>query len=589
MFRIRRVFDDALRRDKDAISQAQEILRSQFSALTIDEIEKLPHMLKNPLKYSFRTILFVADNHSRKINGFAIINHDQDLNFCFLDFLSIHPNASSRGIGGALYERVREEANALGSMGIFFECLPDDPNLCRDPEILKQNKKRLRFYENYGAYPIINTKYETPLKPDSDCPPYLVFDPLGKNPKLPAESARLIVKTILERKYTTSCPPGYVDMVIKSFQDNPVKLRQPKYLKKETTLQVTEIQSLEKRIAIVITDMHEIHHVRDRGYVEAPARISRIFQGIKDLGFFDIIKPEYFSEKYIRSVHKDDFVTYLKKMCNQLEPGRSVYPYVFPIRNAARPPVEMPVRAGYYCIDTFTPLNKNAYVAAKRAVDCALTAANAILEGYHAAYALVRPPGHHAERKAFGGFCYFNSTAIAAEYFSRQGKVAVIDIDYHHGNGTQNIFYKRKDVLTVSIHGNPKFAYPYFSGFADEKGTDDGHGYNINFPLKEELNGEEYYNTLVIAVQKIQRFNPDFLVIALGYDTSKGDPTGTWNLYPQDFEKNGKLLGSLGIPTLIMQEGGYKIPRLAGNAMHFFRGLRNGILESINSKMGWNH
>ena len=304
------------------------------------------------------------------------------------------------------------------------------------------------------------------------------------------------------------------------------------------------------------------------------------------LGFFDTIKPEFFSEKYIRTVHKDDFVTYLKKMCNQLEPGKSVYPYVFPIRNAARPPVEMPVRAGYYCIDTFTPLNKNAYIAAKRAVDCALTAANAILEGYPAAYALVRPPGHHAERKAFGGFCYFNSTAIAAEYLSKQGKVAIIDIDYHHGNGTQNIFYKRKDVLTISIHGNPKFAYPYFSGFADEKGTEEGYGYNINFPLKEEINGEEYYNALVIAVQKIRRFNPDFLVIALGYDTSKGDPTGTWNLQPQDFENNGRLLGSLGIPALIMQEGGYKIPRLAGNATYFFRGLRNGILECISSKTG---
>ena len=232
MFRIRRVFDDALKRDKDAIYQAQEILRTQFSALTIDEIEKLPHMLKNPLKYSFRTILFVADDYNRKINGFAVLNHDHDLNFCYLDFLSIHPDVSSRGIGGALYERVRAEANELGTLGIFFECLPDDPNLCREPETLKQNKKRLRFYENYKAYPIINTKYETPLKPESDCPPYLVFDPLGQDPKLPADKARLIVKTILEKKYASACPPGYIDMVIASFKDDPVKLRQPKYKKK---------------------------------------------------------------------------------------------------------------------------------------------------------------------------------------------------------------------------------------------------------------------------------------------------------------------------------------------------------------------
>jgi hypothetical protein len=146
-----------------------------------------------------------------------------------------------------------------------------------------------------------------------------------------------------------------------------------------------------------------------------------------------------------------------------LEVKESVYPYVFPIRNVARPPKDLAVRAGYYCIDTFTPLNHNAFPVAARAVDCAMTAAQRVLEGARVAYALVRPPGHHAERRSFGGFCYLNSAAVAANYLSGYGRVAMLDVDYHHGNGQQTIFYRRADVLTVSLHGHPSFAYPYFT------------------------------------------------------------------------------------------------------------------------------
>ncbi len=190
----------------------------------------------------------------------------------------------------------------------------------------------------------------------------------------------------------------------------------------------------------------------------------------------------------------------------------------------------MPVRAGYYCIDTFTPLNKNAYLAAKRAVDCALTAAEAILEGYRLAYALVRPPGHHAERGAFGGFCYFNSAAVAAHFLSTYGRLAILDIDYHHGNGTQEIFYERPDVLTISIHGHPRFAYPYFNGFPTERGEGSGRGYNVNYALPETVTPETYQKTLGKAIKRITRFRPRFLIIAFGLDTARGDPTGTWSL-----------------------------------------------------------
>jgi len=209
-------------------------------------------------------------------------------------------------------------------------------------------------------------------------------------------------------------------------------------------------------------------------------------------------------------------------------------------------------------------------------VDCALTAAKKLLEGYRLAYALVRPPGHHAEPASFGGFCYFNSGAAAAEHLSQYGKVAILDIDYHHGNGQQEIFYERSDVLTVSIHGHPGFAYPYFSGFVSEKGRGAGYGYNLNIPLLESVDGELYRNVLREALKRVKRYGPRFLVVALGLDTAKEDPTGSWSLVAEDFESIGRMIGLLSLPTLVVQEGGYDTRVLGVNAQHFFQGLWAG-------------
>jgi acetoin utilization deacetylase AcuC-like enzyme/GNAT superfamily N-acetyltransferase len=572
MFRIRRVYDDITPANKEAITQVQEILRTQFPLISKRDINKLPEQLRNPLKYRFRAILFVAEGTKGHIIGFALLYHGPILKFCYLDYISAAEKRTGGGIGGALYERVREEALDLNSVGLFFECLPDDPSLSRNPEVRKQNAARLRFYERYGARPIINTRYETPLKPGDDNPPYLVYDDLGQGERLSRNAAREIVRAILERKYKGVCPPEYVDMVVESFRDDPIKLREPKYIK-TAPLPPRRALAVDKQIVLVINDRHLIHHVEELGYVESPVRIDTILKELDKTGLFNKITPRHFSERYIKSVHDGQFVDYFKKVCANLEAGQSIYPYVFPIRNAARPPKELPVRAGYYCIDTFTPINGNAYLAAKRAVDCALTAAEQILEGYRLAYALVRPPGHHAERRAFGGFCYFNSAAVAAQYLSSYGKVCVLDIDYHHGNGAQNIFYKRADVLTMSLHGHPSFAYPYFSGFADEKGNGAGKGYNVNIPLPEELDGKRYQEVLGEALRRVGRFRPQFLIVALGLDTAKEDPTGSWSLEAEDFEAVGGMIGSLCLPTLVVQEGGYDTRVLGINARRFFSGL----------------
>ena len=575
MFRIRKIHDAVSPANRDMVDQIKGILTEQFPLATKKEIDKLPGQLEDPVRHRYVSNIFVAEDARNHIRGFALMLYFTDLKFCYLEYISTAPGQTGGGIGSVLYERVREEAIARKAIGLIYEVLPDEPHLCLYPELLKQNIARLRFYERYGARPILNSAFKDPVKSEENDLFFLVLDDLGRDAKISRLAMHRIVRAILVRKYDT-VDEEYLKRVQNTFQDNPIKLREPRYSKGNP---VVSLKNPSIEIPVVVNTGHDIHHVKDRGYVEAPVRINSIQKELAKLKMFKYIKPRRTPARLITTVHDKEFVNYIRKICANIPPGKSTYPVVFPVRNHTRPPKDLEIRAGYYCIDTFTPINHNAYLAARGAVNCAVTAADEIIGGKPFAYALVRPPGHHAERRAIGGFCYFNSAAIAANYLSNFGRVAVLDIDFHHGNGMQDIFYNRRDVLTVSIHGHPNEAYPFFSGFEDEIGEGQGKGFNINYPLPKKISSERYRITLKRALHKIQHFEPVHLVLSLGLDTAKNDPTGSWQLSSEDFHQNGILIGATGLATLIVQEGGYNNRNLGINARHFFSGLVEGYAK----------
>jgi acetoin utilization deacetylase AcuC-like enzyme/GNAT superfamily N-acetyltransferase len=568
MFRIRKIYDDSSAANRHAIAQVQSIIRKQFPTARSEDLEKIPLQLHDPVKYKYRSILFVADDTAGNVKGFAIMLHMADINVTYLELISAAPQKNGGGIGSVLYERIREESAKLKVKGLFFECSIDDDRI-KDPATLKNNQMRMKFYERYGVLPICNNVYDSPVKPGDQDLYYLMYDALDTAVPLPLGLTQTVVRAILERKYHGIVAKEQVEEVVESFRDDPAILRAPRYKAKPAPVHKHEKTS----IALVVNDKHSIHHVTDKGYLESPIRLPQILKEINRTGLFEQVGHRKAPASLLRRIHDPEYLAFLRDVCKQLPVDKSIYPSVFPGRNRYRKSTDVEVQIGCFCTDTTTPLNRNAYLAASGAVDCAVTAAEMLLEDYDLSYALVRPPGHHAEWSKFGGFCYFNSTAAAAEYLSDYGLVAVLDIDFHHGNGTQDIFYERPDVLTVSIHGDPAYAYPFFTGITAETGKGEGVGFNINFPLPEDCSVELYQKTLAKALKRITAFKPDYLIIALGLDTAKRDPTGSWNLVAKDFHKNGTLIGAMNLPILIVQEGGYRTQTIGTNARCFFEGL----------------
>ena len=563
--------------DPRRIAEVQRIFRSYYGTVYADYADRIPEFLRHQAELGIRVILLTAERPGGPVVAFALAFHYPDLNSTLLDFIVVDPAVRQRGIGGALYEGLREYAERLGSRGLYLEVRPDDPELESDPAIRRENRARIRFYERYGARVIAGTAYEQKRPERSEGEPYLIFDGLGRERAPGREEVRGMMHALLFRKY--QYPPGdpYATSLVESVVEDPVRLQPPR--SRTAVPKAVRPREVLQPIKLLVPEQHSLHHVRERGYVERPARVDKILAALEKLPGIEICEVHPHGDEPILAVHDADFVEYLRRVCLKLPKNEALYPYVFPIRFPERKPVDEEVQAGYYCIDTFTPLTHNAYIAARAAVDCALTGADLLRHGERLAYAICRPPGHHAERRVYGGFCYFNSAAVAAHALCTEGRVAVLDIDFHHGNGTQDIFYERADVLTVSIHGDPSYAYPYFAGFEDELGKGAGEGYNRNFALPENVGDEAYLEVLERALRLIDEFGPRYLVLSVGLDIAKGDPTGAWSITPEGFERIGGAVASLGLPILAVQEGGYDTRVLGRNARQLVTGLQHTIFE----------
>ena len=280
----------------------------------------------------------------------------------------------------------------------------------------------------------------------------------------------------------------------------------------------------------------------------------------------------------LRALHNYALLTLYNTAATQLAAGETFSPMVFPrARDGHGDPTNLH-QAGAFCFDSGTPLAQNTWQAAGLSAACARDAADLVARGKNRlVYALSRPPGHHATRDSFGGYCYFANTAVAARRLKRSGRVVVVDIDYHHGNGTQSLFYRASNVFTISVHADPRDAFPYFAGYAAETGKGAGLGFNLNIPLERGIDGQSYLRTIDDHVlPAVRHYAPDALVIAAGFDTYRLDPVGHFTLDPDDYEALGERFGRLGLPTVVVQEGGYFAAHLGDLATRFLRGVRAG-------------
>ncbi len=576
MFRISHVIGLHREHDRHRIAEVRELFEAAFPDYA-SQPDYIPLKLSEQASRGIPAVLLAAHGEGDRVIGFALADYFESIEYAYLDFIVTSADRRGRGLGGALYEALREDMIDRGAKGLFLEVPTDDPKQVSIAANLKANKTRLRFYERYGARPVIGTLYDQAIRPGNPAEPRLLYDPLQNTKPLEAETLREVIRLILTHRYHYADNDPYVAQVVASVKASPVRIREPLDAGKPEVR--PKVARRLHPLKVFCSSRHALHHIKERGYVERPARVDVILKAISVLPDVERLSVRNFGEGPIRAVHDVDFVNYIKKMCQELPPGELLYPYVFPIRRTDRPPYDRSVRAGYYCIDTFTPLSTDAYKAARAAVNVALSGASAIIDGNPLVYSLCRPPGHHAERDTYGGFCYFCNGAIAAQYLAaKYGRVAVLDVDYHHGNGTQDIFYTRSDVLTVSIHGHPNFAYPYFSGFADEKGEGEGLGFNHNLPLAEDVHDGRYLEALDEALGIVRRFKPEALVVSLGLDIAKADPTGTWSVTPEGLYEIGRRIGGLKYPTLLVQEGGYNIRFLGRNAAKLLTGVCAGSL-----------
>jgi acetoin utilization deacetylase AcuC-like enzyme len=345
---------------------------------------------------------------------------------------------------------------------------------------------------------------------------------------------------------------------------------------------------------------HALHQGREemfRGRMvpchEVPARLDFVLTELQRRPLGALETPEVAEaglDAAIARVHSARYTAFLAGAWDDwvaMDPAnalRDALPSVWPLgnRHAFRTdvlPQNFAARLGLFSFDSGSPLTAGTWTAARGGAACALAAAREVLGGARSAFALTRPPGHHAGPDFFGGYCFLNNAAIAAQALRDGGKqrVAVLDVDYHHGNGTQTIFYERADVFTVSIHGDPVTEYPFFLGHADERGAGAGEGFNLNLPLPRGTGFEAWCAALDQAIDTIDDFNADALVVPMGLDTFEGDPISGFTLKSEDYDTVGRLLAAAGVPTVFTFEGGYAVAEVGVNAVNLLEGFCRSI------------
>lgn len=332
---------------------------------------------------------------------------------------------------------------------------------------------------------------------------------------------------------------------------------------------------------IVYTPRHKRHAtdaVRIDGvpfaFEEVPVRAEVILDALRATGMGPVVAPTDHGIDPILAVHDTDFVDFLRHAHEQSaayfgEAG-PVFVWTPAPRSAERKPQGFMGQKGYYAFGWGTPILEGTWEAAYWSAQCALTAADLINAGEMAVYALCRPPGHHAAADLFGGFCYLNNAAVAARYLHQSGRrVGILDVDYHHGNGTQSVFYSDPAVLYCSLHAHPDNAFPYFWGGSEERGEGQGRGKNFNYPLRPETGIAGYVDALLAALEQVRAFGADVLVLSVGFDIVAGDPLGGFNLTTDDIRTISQAIGGRAWPTLIVQEGGYWPEELGEQALAF--------------------
>ncbi len=339
---------------------------------------------------------------------------------------------------------------------------------------------------------------------------------------------------------------------------------------------------------------HRLHHGQSElidGHMvpcfEMPSRADLVLARVQAVGLGPVHAPQPFGLAPVLRVHGDDYVAFLQQAWAEWHAlGRShdALPLVWPVPGLRhdRPPQHIDGKLGYFAMDAGVPITAGTWAAVSDAVDVALSAAQRLQQGDTAAFALCRPPGHHAAARMMGGYCYLNNAAIAAQYLRDQGaaRVAVLDVDYHHGNGTQSIFYERSDVMLASLHGDPTVEYPYFLGYADECGVGDGLGFNHNYPLPHGTEWPTYAQALADACRRIDAYAPQALVVSLGLDTFEHDPISRFRLRSADYLRRGEAIAALARPTLFVLEGGYAVDDLGVNAVNVLIGFEQGWRQS---------